>query len=258
MSKQIQVSGLDAYYGSHKAIEDVSMTIEPRSITAFIGPSGCGKSTFLRTLNRMHEVIPGARVEGKVLLDGEDLYAPTVAPVSVRRMVGMVFQRPNPFPTMSIYENVAAGLKLNGRVGKSTLDGIVEESLKGANLWNEVKDRLNKPGAGLSGGQQQRLCIARAIAVKPQVLLMDEPCSALDPISTLAIEDLMAQLKEEFTIVIVTHNMQQAARVSDRTAFFNLAAQGKPGKVVEMDETSRMFTNPSEKATEDYITGRFG
>jgi phosphate transport system ATP-binding protein len=258
MSKQIQVSGLDAYYGSHKAIEDVSMTIEPRSITAFIGPSGCGKSTFLRTLNRMHEVIPGARVEGKVLLDGEDLYAPTVAPVSVRRMVGRVFQRPNPFPTMSIYENVAAGLRLNGRVSKSTLDGIVEDSLKGANLWNEVKDRLNKPGAGLSGGQQQRLCIARAIAVKPQVLLMDEPCSALDPISTLAIEDLMAQLKEEFTIVIVTHNMQQAARVSDRTAFFNLAAQGKPGKVIEMDETSRMFTNPSEKATEDYITGRFG
>jgi phosphate transport system ATP-binding protein len=258
MSKQIQVSGLDAYYGSHKAIEDVSMTIEPRSITAFIGPSGCGKSTFLRTLNRMHEVIPGARVEGKVLLDGEDLYGPTVEPVSVRRSIGMVFQRPNPFPTMSIYENVAAGIKLNGRVGKSALDGIVEESLKGANLWNEVKDRLNKPGAGLSGGQQQRLCIARAIAVKPQVLLMDEPCSALDPISTLAIEDLMAKLKDEFTIVIVTHNMQQAARVSDRTAFFNLVAQGKPGKVVEMDDTSRMFTNPSEKATEDYITGRFG
>ncbi|WP_219461130.1 phosphate ABC transporter ATP-binding protein PstB [Nonomuraea rhizosphaerae] len=258
MSKQIQVSGLDAYYGAHKAIEDVSMTIEPRSITAFIGPSGCGKSTFLRTLNRMHEVIPGARVEGKVLLDGEDLYGSTVAPVSVRRMIGMVFQRPNPFPTMSIYENVAAGLRLNGRVAKSQLDGIVEESLKGANLWNEVKDRLGKPGAGLSGGQQQRLCIARAIAVKPQVLLMDEPCSALDPISTLAIEDLMAKLKDEFTIVIVTHNMQQAARVSDRTAFFNLAAQGKPGKVVEMDETSRMFTNPTEKATEDYITGRFG
>ncbi|MEU0566300.1 phosphate ABC transporter ATP-binding protein PstB [Nonomuraea sp. NPDC005983] len=258
MSKQIQVSGLDAYYGSHKAIEDVSMTIEPRSITAFIGPSGCGKSTFLRTLNRMHEVIPGARVEGKVLLDGEDLYAPSIEPVSVRRMIGMVFQRPNPFPTMSIYENVAAGLRLNGRVAKSQLDGVVEESLKGANLWNEVKDRLNKPGAGLSGGQQQRLCIARAIAVKPEVLLMDEPCSALDPISTLAIEDLMAKLKDEFTIVIVTHNMQQAARVSDRTAFFNLAAQGKPGKVIEMDETSRMFTNPTQKATEDYITGRFG
>jgi phosphate transport system ATP-binding protein len=258
MSKQIQVSGLDAYYGGHKAIEDVSMTIEPRSITAFIGPSGCGKSTFLRTLNRMHEVIPGARVEGKVLLDGEDLYAATVEPVSVRRMIGMVFQRPNPFPTMSIYENVAAGLRLNGRVAKSEMDGVVETSLKGANLWNEVKDRLNKPGAGLSGGQQQRLCIARAIAVQPQVLLMDEPCSALDPISTLAIEDLMAKLKDDYTIVIVTHNMQQAARVSDRTAFFNLTAQGKPGKVVEMDETSRMFTNPTEKATEDYITGRFG
>ncbi|GAA2663512.1 MULTISPECIES: phosphate ABC transporter ATP-binding protein PstB [Nonomuraea] len=258
MSKQIQVSGLDAYYGSHKAIEDVSMTIEPRSVTAFIGPSGCGKSTFLRTLNRMHEVIPGARVEGKVLLDGEDLYSSDIEPVSVRRAIGMVFQRPNPFPTMSIYENVAAGLKLNGRVSKSETDGIVEESLKGANLWNEVKDRLNKPGAGLSGGQQQRLCIARAIAVKPQVLLMDEPCSALDPISTLAIEDLMTKLKDEYTIVIVTHNMQQAARVSDRTAFFNLAAQGQPGKVVEMDDTSRMFTNPSQKATEDYITGRFG
>ncbi|GAA2804365.1 phosphate ABC transporter ATP-binding protein PstB [Nonomuraea dietziae] len=258
MSKQIQVSGLDAYYGSHKAIEDVSMTIEPRSVTAFIGPSGCGKSTFLRTLNRMHEVIPGARVEGKVLLDGEDLYSSDIEPVSVRRAIGMVFQRPNPFPTMSIYENVAAGLKLNGRVSKSETDGIVEESLKGANLWNEIKDRLNKPGAGLSGGQQQRLCIARAIAVKPQVLLMDEPCSALDPISTLAIEDLMTKLKDEYTIVIVTHNMQQAARVSDRTAFFNLAAQGQPGKVVEMDDTSRMFTNPSQKATEDYITGRFG
>ncbi|MFE3455129.1 phosphate ABC transporter ATP-binding protein PstB [Nonomuraea sp. NPDC059194] len=258
MSKQIQVSGLDAYYGSHKAIEDVSMTIEPRSVTAFIGPSGCGKSTFLRTLNRMHEVIPGARVEGKVLLDGEDLYSADIEPVSVRRSIGMVFQRPNPFPTMSIYENVAAGLKLNGRMSRSETDGIVEESLKGANLWNEVKDRLNKPGAGLSGGQQQRLCIARAIAVKPQVLLMDEPCSALDPISTLAIEDLMTKLKDEYTIVIVTHNMQQAARVSDRTAFFNLAAQGQPGKVVEMDDTSRMFTNPSQKATEDYITGRFG
>ncbi|WP_326825487.1 phosphate ABC transporter ATP-binding protein PstB [Streptosporangium sp. NBC_01639] len=258
MSQQIQVSGLDAYYGKHKAIEDISMTIEPQSITAFIGPSGCGKSTFLRTLNRMHEVIPGARVEGKVLLDGEDLYAADVEPVSVRRMIGMVFQRPNPFPTMSIYENVAAGLRLNGRHSKSTVDGIVEESLKGSNLWNEVKDRLNRPGAGLSGGQQQRLCIARAIAVKPEVLLMDEPCSALDPISTLAIEDLMAELKSRFTIIIVTHNMQQAARVSDRTAFFNLAGQGQPGRVIEMDDTSRIFTNPSQQATEDYITGRFG
>ncbi|MEU6737934.1 phosphate ABC transporter ATP-binding protein PstB [Streptosporangium sandarakinum] len=258
MSQQIQVSGLDAYYGRHKAIEDISMTIEPNTITAFIGPSGCGKSTFLRTLNRMHEVIPGARVEGKVLLDGEDLYGPGVEPVSVRRMIGMVFQRPNPFPTMSIYENVAAGLRLNGRRSKSEVDGIVETSLKGANLWNEVKDRLGKPGAGLSGGQQQRLCIARAIAVQPEVLLMDEPCSALDPISTLAIEDLMAELKSRFTIIIVTHNMQQAARVSDRTAFFNLAGQGQPGRVIEMDETSRIFTNPSQKATEDYITGRFG
>ncbi|MFF4418505.1 phosphate ABC transporter ATP-binding protein PstB [Streptosporangium sp. NPDC001559] len=258
MSQQIQVSSLDAYYGKHKAIEDISMTIEPQSITAFIGPSGCGKSTFLRTLNRMHEVIPGARVDGKVLLDGEDLYAPDVEPVSVRRMIGMVFQRPNPFPTMSIYENVAAGLKLNGGYAKSEMDGIVETSLKGSNLWNEVKDRLNKPGAGLSGGQQQRLCIARAIAVKPEVLLMDEPCSALDPISTLAIEDLMSELKSRFTIIIVTHNMQQAARVSDRTAFFNLAGQGQPGRVIEMDDTSRIFTNPSQKATEDYITGRFG
>ncbi|WP_055479359.1 phosphate ABC transporter ATP-binding protein PstB [Sphaerimonospora mesophila] len=258
MAKQIEVSDLDAYYGSHKAIEGITMTIEPRSVTAFIGPSGCGKSTFLRTLNRMHEVIPGARVEGKVRLEDQDLYGPDVDPVSVRRTIGMVFQRPNPFPTMSIFDNVAAGLRLNGRVSRSELDGVVETSLKGANLWNEVKDRLNKPGAGLSGGQQQRLCIARAIAVRPEVLLMDEPCSALDPISTLAIEDLIAQLKKDYTIVIVTHNMQQAARVSDRTAFFNLAAQGRPGKLIEMDDTSKIFTNPAEKATEDYITGRFG
>jgi phosphate transport system ATP-binding protein len=258
MAKRIEVSGLHAYYGQTHAIEDISMTVEPRSVTAFIGPSGCGKSTFLRTLNRMHEVIPNARVEGKVLLDDEDLYGQSVDPVAVRRVVGMVFQRPNPFPTMSIYENVAAGLKLNGVRGKSRLDEIVEKSLKGANLWNEVKDRLNKPGAGLSGGQQQRLCIARAIAVEPQVLLMDEPCSALDPISTLAVEDLIAQLKTLYTIVIVTHNMQQAARVSDRTAFFNIAGSGKPGKLIEIDETSKIFTNPGEKATEDYITGRFG
>ena len=258
MAKRIEVSGLHAYYGQTHAIEDVSMTVEPRSVTAFIGPSGCGKSTFLRTLNRMHEVIPGTRVEGKVFLDDEDLYAPNVDPVAVRRVIGMVFQRPNPFPTMSIYENVVAGLKLNGIRGKQRLDEIVERSLRGANLWNEVKDRLNKPGAGLSGGQQQRLCIARAIAVEPQVLLMDEPCSALDPISTLAIEDLIAQLKSMYTIVIVTHNMQQAARVSDRTAFFNIAGAGKPGRLIEIDETSKIFTNPTEKATEDYITGRFG
>ncbi|WP_214409371.1 phosphate ABC transporter ATP-binding protein PstB [Sphaerisporangium fuscum] len=258
MAKQIEVSDLDAYYGSHKAIEGITMTIEPRSVTAFIGPSGCGKSTFLRTLNRMHEVIPGGRVEGKILLEDQDLYGADVDPVSVRRTVGMVFQRPNPFPTMSIFENVAAGLRLNGGVSRSEIDGIVEHSLKGANLWNEVKDRLNKPGAGLSGGQQQRLCIARAIAVSPAVLLMDEPCSALDPISTLAIEDLIGKLKDEYTIVIVTHNMQQAARVSDRTAFFNLAGQGQPGKLIEMDDTSKIFTNPTQKATEDYITGRFG
>jgi phosphate transport system ATP-binding protein len=258
MAKRIDVSGLSAYYGGFKAIDDISMNIEPRTVTAFIGPSGCGKSTFLRTLNRMHEVTPGGRVEGKVLLDDENLYGAGVDPVTVRRTVGMVFQRPNPFPTMSVYDNVAAGLKLNGVKKKRELDTIVEKSLKGANLWNEVKDRLNKPGSGLSGGQQQRLCIARAIAVEPQVLLMDEPCSALDPISTLAIEDLIGQLKERFTIVIVTHNMQQAARVSDRTAFFNLSAVGQPGKLIEIDETERIFSNPSVQATEDYISGRFG
>jgi phosphate transport system ATP-binding protein len=258
MAKRIDVSGLNAYYGPTLAVEDISMTIEPRTVTAFIGPSGCGKSTFLRTLNRMHEVIPGARVEGKVLLDDEDLYGAGVDPVAVRRTVGMVFQRPNPFPTMSIKENVAAGLKLNGIRNKKTVDEAVERSLRGANLWNEVKDRLDKPGAGLSGGQQQRLCIARAIAVEPKVLLMDEPCSALDPISTLAIEDLIGQLKEQFTIVIVTHNMQQAARVSDRTAFFNLAGVGQPGRLIEIDATEKIFSNPSMTATEDYISGRFG
>jgi phosphate transport system ATP-binding protein len=258
MAKRIDVSDLNVYYGSFKAVEGVTMTVEPRSVTAFIGPSGCGKSTFLRTLNRMHEVIPGGRVDGKVMLDDQDLYAPGVDPVAVRRTVGMVFQRPNPFPTMSIYDNVAAGLKLNGVKGRKKLDEVVEKSLRGANLWTEVKDRLGKPGAGLSGGQQQRLCIARAIAVEPQVLLMDEPCSALDPISTLAIEDLINDLKSKYTIVIVTHNMQQAARVSDRTAFFNLAATGKPGKLVEIDDTHRIFNNPSVKATEDYISGRFG
>jgi phosphate transport system ATP-binding protein len=258
MAKRIDVSDLNVYYGAFKAVEGVTMTVEPRSVTAFIGPSGCGKSTFLRTLNRMHEVTPGGRVEGKVLLDDQDLYASSVDPVAVRRTIGMVFQRPNPFPTMSIYDNVAAGLRLNGVKGRKKLDDVVEKSLQGANLWKEVKDRLNKPGAGLSGGQQQRLCIARAIAVEPQVLLMDEPCSALDPISTLAIEDLIGELKSKYTIVIVTHNMQQAARVSDRTAFFNLAATGKPGRLIEIDDTQRIFNNPSVKATEDYISGRFG
>jgi phosphate transport system ATP-binding protein len=258
MAKSIDVSGLNVYYGDFLAVADVSMTVEPRSVTAFIGPSGCGKSTLLRTLNRMHEVTPGARVDGKVLLDGEDIYASAVDPVNVRRTIGMVFQRPNPFPTMSIYDNVVAGLKLQGRQPRKKLDEVVEKSLRGANLWNEVKDRLDKPGAGLSGGQQQRLCIARAIAVEPQVLLMDEPCSALDPISTLAIEDLIQELKEKYTIVIVTHNMQQAARVSEQTAFFNLAGVGKPGQLVEMDDTQKIFTNPGDKRTEDYITGRFG
>jgi phosphate transport system ATP-binding protein len=258
MAKRIDVSDLNVYYGDFKAVEGVTMTVEPRSVTAFIGPSGCGKSTFLRTINRMHEVIPGGRVEGKVMLDDQDLYSSDVDPVAVRRTVGMVFQRPNPFPTMSIYDNVAAGLRLNGVRGKSMVDEVVEKSLHSANLWNEVKDRLSKPGAGLSGGQQQRLCIARAIAVEPQVLLMDEPCSALDPISTLAIEDLISELKSQYTIVIVTHNMQQAARVSDQTAFFNLAATGKPGKLVEVADTQKIFNNPGVKATEDYISGRFG
>ena len=258
MATRIDVSGLTAYYGKFKAVADVNLTIEPKNVTAFIGPSGCGKSTVLRTLNRMHEVLPGARVEGQVLLDGEDLYGPGMAPVAVRRTVGMVFQRPNPFPTMSIYENVIAGLKLNGVRKKALLDERVEESLRGANLWEEVKDRLGRPGAGLSGGQQQRLCIARAIAVEPQVLLMDEPCSALDPISTLAIEDLIAKLKSSFTIVIVTHNMQQASRVSDSTAFFSLEKTGDPGRLVEYDKTSQIFSNPKEKRTEDYISGRFG
>ena len=258
MAKRIDVKDLNVYYGTFKAVEDVTMTVEPRSVTAFIGPSGCGKSTFLRTMNRMHEVIPGGRVEGSVRLDDEDLYAPGVDPVGVRRTVGMVFQRPNPFPTMSVGDNVAAGLRLNGVKNKKLIAETVEQSLRRANLWNEVKDRLDKPGAGLSGGQQQRLCIARAIAVSPQVLLMDEPCSALDPISTLAIEDLITELKSQYTIVIVTHNMQQAARVSDRTAFFNLAATGKPGRLIEMDDTPKIFSNPSERATEDYISGRFG
>ena len=258
MAKRIDVSGLDVYYGDFKAVEDVSMTVQPRSVTAFIGPSGCGKSTLLRTLNRMHEVVPGGRVQGKVLLDDQDLYADGVDPVAVRRTVGMVFQRPNPFPTMSIFDNVAAGLRLNGVKKKADLEEVVERSLQRANLWNEVKDRLGKPGAGLSGGQQQRLCIARAIAVEPDVLLMDEPCSALDPISTLAIEDLIHQLKDRYTIIIVTHNMQQAARVSDRTAFFTIAGAGKPGRLIEIGDTAEMFSRPTERATEDYITGRFG
>ena len=258
VAKRLDLKDVNIYYGAFHAVADVALSVPPRSVTAFIGPSGCGKSTVLRTLNRMHEVIPGARVEGSVLLDGEDIYGAGVDPVGVRKTIGMVFQRPNPFPTMSIRDNVVAGLKLQGVRNRKTLDETAERSLKGANLWNEVKDRLDKPGGGLSGGQQQRLCIARAIAVQPDVLLMDEPCSALDPISTLAIEDLISELKQEFTIVIVTHNMQQAARVSDQTAFFNLEATGKPGRLVEIDDTEKIFSNPSQKATEDYISGRFG
>jgi phosphate transport system ATP-binding protein len=259
VAKRIDVNNLNVYYGAFRAVEGVSLAIEPNSVTALIGPSGCGKSTFIRTINRMHEVIPGARVEGEVLMDGVDLYAPGIDPVAVRRHVGMVFQRPNPFPTMTIAENILAGTRLNNRrISKSDAAEVVETSLKAANLWEEVKDRLDRPGSSLSGGQQQRLCIARAIAIKPDVLLMDEPCSALDPISTLAIEDLIAELKSEYTIVIVTHNMQQAARVSDRTAFFNIAGAGKPGKLIEMNATSVIFSSPAERATEDYISGRFG
>jgi phosphate transport system ATP-binding protein len=259
VAKRFLVKDVDLYYGNFHAVQGVTMTIEPNQVTSLIGSSGCGKTTVLRSLNRMHELTPGARVEGEISLDGQNIYASNVDPVEVRRLVGMVFQAPNPFPTMSVYENVAAGLTLNRRgISKSEKDEIVERSLRGAHLWEEVKDRLDRPGSGLSGGQQQRLCIARAIAVEPEVLLMDEPCSALDPIATLAIEDLIEELKTRYTIVIVTHNMQQAARASDVTAFFNLEATGKPGHMVEMGPTEQMFTNPEKKETEDYVSGRFG
>ncbi|MEU8256050.1 phosphate ABC transporter ATP-binding protein PstB [Micromonospora inaquosa] len=258
MAKRVSASNVTAYYGGFKAIENINLTVEPKTVTALIGPSGCGKSTFLRSINRMHEVLPGARVEGSLTIDDQDIYDRDVDVTAVRRTIGMVFQRPNPFPTMSIFENVVAGLKLNGVRKKSILEDAAEKALRAANLWGEVKDRLGKPGAGLSGGQQQRLCIARTIAVEPQVVLMDEPCSALDPISTLAIEDLMFQLKDKFTIIIVTHNMQQAARVSDRTAFFSIEKTGDPGRLIEYDNTQKIFSNPSMKKTEDYITGRFG
>ena len=254
----MDLKDVDIYYGRFQAVAGVSLSITPRSVTAFIGPSGCGKSTVLRTLNRLHEVIPGARVDGEVLLDGENIYADSVDPVAIRRMIGMVFQRPNPFPTMSIRDNVVAGLRLQGVRGRTQLDEVAERSLRAANLWTEVEDRLDKPGGSLSGGQQQRLCIARAIAVQPDVLLMDEPCSALDPISTLAIEDLIARLKRDYTIVIVTHNMQQAARVSDTTAFFTIESAGQPGRLVEMGPTGKIFTKPDDERTEAYITGRFG
>ena len=257
---RIELKNLDIYYSDFLAVQGVSLQVRPQSVMSFIGPSGCGKSTVLRSIDRMHEVTPGARVSGQVLLDGEDIYAPNVDPVLVRRTIGMVFQRPNPFPTMSIYDNVIAGLKLEKSRGvkKSSFDDTVERSLQGANLWDEVKDRLDRPGAGLSGGQQQRLCIARAIAVEPEVLLMDEPCSALDPISTLAIEDLIHDLKNQYTIIIVTHNMQQAARVSDETAFFNLESVGEPGRLIEVGSTTDIFSQPKHQQTEDYISGRFG
>jgi phosphate transport system ATP-binding protein len=254
----MDATDVSAYYGSHRAIEGVNLAIEPNDVTALIGPSGCGKSTFLRCLNRMHEAIPKARVEGKILLDDEDIYERDVDVSSLRRDVGMVFQRPNPFPTMSVSQNVLAGLKLTGRLKKAESARIVEESLISAGLWEEVKDRLDKPGAGLSGGQQQRLCIARTIAVRPDVVLMDEPCSALDPISTLIIEDLIGELKKEYTIVIVTHNMQQAARVSTTTAFFNLDHAGAPGMLVESGPTTKIFSNPDDSRTAEYVAGRFG
>ena len=259
MGQRIDVNHLNIFYGDFLAVEDVNINIEANKVTAFIGPSGCGKSTVLRTLDRMHEIIPGAHCEGEVLLEGKNLYDKDVDPVAVRRDVGMVFQRPNPFPTMSIRENVLAGVKLNNRkISKSDADDLVEWALLGANLWNEVKDRLDNPGIGLSGGQQQRLCIARAVAVHPQVLLMDEPCSALDPISTLAVEDLINELKNEYTIVIVTHNMQQAARIADYTAFFNLKAVGQPGHLEYFTDTTTMFNNPQNEEAERYVSGRFG
>ena len=258
MAKRLDLRDVNIHYGDFHAVQNVDLQVPPRSVTAFIGPSGCGKSTVLRSLNRMHEVIPGAYVEGEILLDGENIYDRRIDPVAVRNTIGMVFQKANPFPTMSIEENVVAGLKLSGMKNKKKLAEVAEKSLRGANLWEEVKDRLDKPGGGLSGGQQQRLCIARANAVEPEVLLMDEPCSALDPISTLAVEDLIHELKEDFTIVIVTHNMQQAARVSDQTAFFSLEATGRPGQLIEVGPTKKIFESPERQETEDYISGRFG
>jgi phosphate transport system ATP-binding protein len=254
---RLDIADLNVYYGAFRAVKDISLTIRPHAITAVIGPSGCGKSTFLRSLNRMHEVIPDARVEGSVKLDGIDVYDAAVDPVQLRRVVGMVFQRPNPFPTMSIYDNVVAGLRLTGRHSQASLDEVVERSLVRAALWDEVKDKLRSNGMSLSGGQQQRLCIARALAVNPEVILMDEPASALDPVATLRIEELMAELRKNYTIVIVTHNMQQASRISDQTAFFTMG-DDRAGYLVEMDDTIQIFTNPRNQLTEDYVSGRFG
>jgi phosphate transport system ATP-binding protein len=253
MANKLEVRHLNAWFGSNQALKDISLSFQDGAVTAIIGPSGCGKSTLIRCLNRMHEVVPGARASGEVLLDGENIYAPGVDPVQVRAKVGMVFQKPNPFPTMSIFDNVIAGLRLNGvRRARSEMAAIVEHSLRQAALWDEVKDVLQASGVSLSGGQQQRLCIARTIAVQPEVILMDEPCSALDPIATTKIEELIHELKGQYTILIVTHSMQQAARVSDYTAFMYL------GRLVEFGSTDKVFTTPAEKETEDYITGRFG
>ena len=254
----IETRNLSIYYGSFKAIHEVSLQIKPREITAIIGPSGCGKSTILRAFNRMNDFVPGARAEGEVLMHGRNLYAPDVDPVEVRRRIGMVFQKPNPFPK-SIYENITWGARINGFQGaKRHMDELVERSLRGAALWDEVKDKLRESGYSLSGGQQQRLCIARAIAIQPEIILMDEPCSALDPIATLKIEELMQELKKQYTIIIVTHNMQQAARVSDKTAMMMLYEDTRAGTVIEFDETDTIFTRPEDKRTEDYVTGRFG
>jgi phosphate transport system ATP-binding protein len=249
---KMQSIQLSAWFGAKQALVDVNLSIAENSVTAIIGPSGCGKSTFIRTLNRMHELVPGARMTGQVLLDGKNVYDKDVDPVTVRRRVGMVFQKPNPFPTMSIYDNVAAGLRLTGARKDSRLDEVVMQSLEQATLWDEVKDELKKPGTSISGGQQQRLCIARAIALQPEVILMDEPCSALDPIATSKIEELIVSLKQEYTVVIVTHNMQQAARVSEYTAFLYL------GKLIEFGSTRDIFENPKSELTEKYITGEFG
>jgi phosphate transport system ATP-binding protein len=253
----LEVENLNVYYGTFRAIRDISLAVKRHQVTAIIGPSGCGKSTFLRTLNRMHELTPNARVEGKVTLDGIDIMGQDVDPVQLRRIVGMVFQRANPFPMMSIYDNVVAGLRLTGRRSKADLDEVAERCLRRAALWDEVKDKLKANGMSLSGGQQQRLCIARALAVDPEVILMDEPASALDPVATLRIEQLMGELRENYTIVIVTHNMQQAARVSDSTAFFTMG-DDRAGYLVEMGRTTDIFTNPKHQLTEDYVSGRFG
>jgi phosphate transport system ATP-binding protein len=253
----LRTEHLNAYYSGKMAVRDVNLSFREKRVTAIIGPSGCGKSTVLRCLNRMHEVVRGASAEGKVLYKGEDIYAPGVDAVRVRRRIGMVFQKPNPFPMMSVYDNVIAGLKLTGETRGANMDAVVEKHLRGAALWDEVRDKLRSSGASLSGGQQQRLCIARALAVEPDILLMDEPCSALDPGSTYRIEELIGELKRDYTIIIVTHNMQQASRVSDQTAFM-LAGEERIGELVEFGETRTLFTTPSKKETEDYITGRFG